>query len=197
MGARPLLRKGTGESLWVQMLADLRRRMTDGEFVEAFPGGLALAREYDFSRHTAREAVGRLRREGAVPGARGRTPRVLPPAEIQQPLGALYSLFASVEQAGQEERSIVQTLDLRADGVMAAHLGLEESTPLRALVPTPAERGLLDLNHTDTVAVLAFDRLGCSHGQPVEWRHTIVRGDRFSVTATFPQHDTYQLASTP
>lgn len=35
-----------------------------------------------------------------------------------------------LEQAGQEQRSIVRTLDVRADGVAAARLGLEEPTPL-------------------------------------------------------------------
>ncbi|GAY10962.1 predicted transcriptional regulator of N-acetylglucosamine utilization, GntR family [Pseudonocardia sp. N23] len=39
-------------------------------------------------------------------------------------------MFASVEQAGHEQRSIVHTLDLRADGSVAARLGLEVSTPL-------------------------------------------------------------------
>lgn len=253
MGARPLERHGGGESLWAQMLADLRRRMADEEFRDAFPGELALAREYDVSRHTAREAVGRLRQEGAVSSARGRTPRVLPAAEIQQSLGSLYSLFAAVEETGQAQRSIVHSLDLRADGVIAARLGLEESTPLvflerlrlvgeeplaidrvwlpgalaaplldvdfgrtalykeyaercgvhltggeeriRALTPTPAERELLGIPPSGQIAVLAIDRLGCARGRPVEWRHTVVRGDRFSVSAAFSHHDGYQLTS--
>ena len=52
------------------------------------------------------------------------------PAEFVQPLGAIYSLFAAVERAGQEQRSVVRTLDVRADGVAAARLGLGESAPL-------------------------------------------------------------------
>ena len=228
-------------------------RMTDGDFADAFPGELVLAREYRVSRHTAREAVTRLRREGAVSGQRGRAPRLLPPAPIEQSLGTLYSLFDAVEDAGQVQRSVVQTLDVRADGVVATRLGLEESTPLvylerlrladdeplamdrvwlpaalaaplldvdfartglydeyarlcgvrltggqeqiRAIVPTTAERDLLGITDL-SVAVLVIDRLGCSNGQPVEWRHTVIRGDRFSVTAEFPSRDRYQLAST-
>jgi GntR family transcriptional regulator len=237
--------------LWDQLLADLRRRLVEGEFVDAFPGELALAREYDVSRHTAREAVNRLRREGAVTAERGRTPRVLPPVQIEQPLGTLYSLFAAVEETGQEQRSIVHTLDVRGDGVFAARLGLEESTPLvylerlrmagdeplaidrvwlpaslaaplldvdfshtglydeyarrcgvhltagqeqiRAVAPTPAERELLGITDAPSVAALVIDRLGCSHGRPVEWRRTLVRGDRFSVTTQFPGNTGYQL----
>ena len=54
---------------------------------------------------------------------------------------------------------------------------------IRAVVPTAAEARLL-LNSPD-VAALALDRLGCSDGVPVEWRHTLIRADRFSLTAQF------------
>jgi GntR family transcriptional regulator len=254
MAARPLVRHG-GEPLWKQMLGDLRRRLAAGEFIESFPGELELAREYEVSRHTAREAVNRLRREGAVTGERGRAPHVLPPAEVEQELGTLYSLFAAVEQVGLEQRSVVHTLDTRADGVVATRLGLEESTPLvylerlrlagpdplavdrvwlpaslaaplldadfsrtalyeeyarrcgvhvtggrervRAVVPTPAERGLLGIADAPAVAALAIERLGCSYGHPVEWRHTLVRGDRFSLTADFPSRTGYRADTAP
>lgn len=226
--------------------------MAAGEFAQAFSGELVLARQYDVSRHTVREAVNRLRREGVVTAARGCTPKVLAPGEIGQRLGTLYSLFAAVEATGLEQRSIVRTLDVRADGVVAARLGLEESTPLlhlerlrlagaeplaidrvwlpaelarplldvdfghtarydeyarlcgvhltggreriRAVVPTRAERiilGIDDLPVCSEVAALAIDRRGCSRGHPVEWRHTLVRGDRFSVTTEFPAGTDY------
>jgi GntR family transcriptional regulator len=176
-----------------------------------------------------------------VISARGRNPRLAGPVEIEQPLGAVYSLFAAVEAAGLEQRSVVRTLDIRADGVMAARLGLEESTPLvhverlrlaggeplaldrvwlpadlarplldadlshtalyaeleercgvrltggqehiRAIAPSLAEARLLDLG--PGTAALAIDRLGARAGTPLEWRHTVVRGDRFAVVAEF------------
>ena len=246
-GAHPLRRAGGG-LLWQQLLADLRRRLTDGQFTDTFPGELALATEYDVSRHTVRQALRLLRAEGVVTAVRGRQPQVVP-TEITQPVGALYSLFASVEATGQEQRSIVHTLDVRADGVIATRLGLEESTPLvhlerlrlagdeplavdrvwlpahlaypllaadfthtalytedrrrcgvaltggqehiRAVVPTAAERLLLGIG-PDTAA-FAIDRLGRADDRPVEWRHTLVRGDRFSVTADFSARDGYRL----
>ena len=58
-GARELDRRGT-IPLWMQLLADLRRRLGAGEFATAFPGELALVAEYRVSRHTVREAVRRL-----------------------------------------------------------------------------------------------------------------------------------------
>lgn len=168
---------------------------------------------------------------------------------IEQPLGEIYSLFSAVEAAGRVQRSVVRTLDVRADGVVAARLGLEESTPLvhlerlrladaeplavdrvwlperlaaplldvdfgrtalytvyadkcgvrvtggseviRAVVPDAAQRGLLGIG--TGVAALAIDRLGCAGDEPVEWRQTLVRADRFSVTARFSATDGYRV----
>lgn len=50
---------------------------------------------------------------------------------------------------------------------------------IRAAVPTAAEQVLLGIS--DRTAVLAIDRTGELRGQPVEWRRTLVRGDRFSL----------------
>jgi GntR family transcriptional regulator len=235
--------------LWVQLLADLRRRVAEGEFAGSFPGELALVAEYEVSRHTVREALRRLRDEGTVTAARGRRPRLAGPVEIEQPVGALYSLFASVEATGAQQRSVVRNLDVRADGVVAARLALEESTPLlylerlrlaggeplavdrvwlperlaapllevdfshtalydelahrcgvrltggheriRAVVPGPGERRLLGTG--PGIAAFAIERLGCSGAQPVEWRATLVRGDRFTVTAQFSSRGGYQV----
>ena len=30
-----------------------------------------------------------------------------------------------------------------------------------------------------------FERLGCYNDQPVEWRHTVLRADRFSMVTEF------------
>lgn len=45
----------------------------------------------------------------------------------------------------------------------------------------------------DDVAAFAIQRLGCVNGRPVEWRHTVVRGDRFSLTAQFSARDGYKI----
>lgn len=50
---------------------------------------------------------------------------------------------------------------------------------VRAVVPRPAEQVLLDVDRG--TAALAIDRLGELRGQPLEWRQTLVRGDRFSL----------------
>ncbi len=234
------LDRGGPLPLWQQLLADVRSRLADGEFVDAFPGELTLVQEYAVSRHTVREALRHLRTEGTVTAARGHKPR-LAPVEIVQPLGALVSLFQAVEQQGLEQRSIVRRLEIVADGVVAPRLGLEESTPLlhlerlrlageeplaldRVWLPADLARPLLDADFTHTAlydelatlcgirltggseqlravlptagerrllkapasaALLMVERTGCLHGRPMEFRHTLVRGDRYAVTAQY------------
>ncbi|MDQ2875967.1 MAG: GntR family transcriptional regulator [Actinomycetota bacterium] len=245
---RPLDR-GSPLPLWAQLRDDLRQRLTAGAFTDSFPGELALVTEYAVSRHTVRTALRELRADGIVVAERGRRPRLAEPGTITQPLGALYSLFASVEAAGLRQASVVRARDLRADGVIADRLGLEASTPLfhlerlrlaggeplaldtvwlpagiaaplmeadfthtalydelaaragirlesgrehiRAVVPVRAQQRLLEI--PPGVAALAIDRLGYAGGRPVEWRQTLIRGDRFSLLAEFSARTGYQL----
>src|SRR5690242_16357459 len=108
------LERGGGEPLWKQLQADLVRRLRSGEFDDAFPGELALVDEYEVSRHTVRQALVQLRADGLIIAERGRQPRVATVPEIRQPMGALYSLFSSVEESGLPQRSAVRALDIRA-----------------------------------------------------------------------------------
>ncbi|MFF0271641.1 GntR family transcriptional regulator [Kribbella sp. NPDC004536] len=244
------LERGGGEPLWKQLQADLVRRLRSGEFDNAFPGELALVDEYEVSRHTVRQALGQLRTDGLIVAERGRQPRVATAPEIRQPMGALYSLFSSVEAAGLPQRSVVRALDVRADGVVAARLDLEESIPLlylerlryagdeplaldRVWLPATLAEPLLDADFThtslynelanrtgivldhgsedirainpsaaerkvlrcpDDAAVFSIVRQGSAQNRSVEWRHTLVRGDRFALSASFSAHAGYRLA---
>ncbi|MEO5652555.1 MAG: GntR family transcriptional regulator [Marmoricola sp.] len=236
--------------LWKQVHDDLVRRVRAGEFEDSVPGELGLVQQYAVSRHTVREALRRLREAGVVTGERGRTSRLTEPAEIDQAMGSIYSLFAAVEASGQTQRSVVRHCDVRADAVVAERLSLEASSPLfylerlrlasdrplaldrvwmpaavarpllevdfsetalyeqlrvrcgvtltggseylRAVLPTTAERRMLQI--PADVAALAIERLGLVQGRAVEWRHTLVRGDRFAVSAEFSRPAGYRLA---
>jgi GntR family transcriptional regulator len=237
--------------LWQQLQRDLRVRLAAGEFADRFPGELALVQEYAVSRHTVRQALRQLRADGLVVAERGRQPRVAAPAEIRQPMGALYSLFASVEQAGLSQHSRVRTLDVRTDAVVAKRLRLGPTTRLvylerirlageeplaldrvwlpeavaaplltadfshtslyneldvragirldrgdeqiSAVVPTTAERALLHCG--SATAAFSVNRLGYSEEVPLEWRHTLIRGDRFALTGRFSAEGGYRLTS--
>lgn len=115
--------------LWMQVRDDVARRIDAGRFSDGFPGEHALREQYGVSRQTIRMALRSLRETGVISAARGQEPKLLRP-QIEQPLGTLYSLFASVEQAGMTQESIVLNLDERRDARAAARLGLEEEAPL-------------------------------------------------------------------
>jgi GntR family transcriptional regulator len=248
MPARTLDRVGP-EPLWRQLQQELLTRLDAGEFAGGFPGELALVEEYGVSRHTVRQALRQLRADGVIVAERGRQPRVAPPPEITVPMGALYSLFASVEAAGLTQHSVVRAFDTRADALVAERLELEASTPLvylerlrlagdeplaldrvwlpadlatplleadfthtglyaelsrrtgirldhgredvHAVIPTAAERNQLHCAHD--VAAFSINRLSHTKGRPVEWRHTLVRGDRYALTAEFSANAGYRL----
>ncbi len=241
------LDRAAKEPLWSQLRADVQARIDAHEFDGVFPGEHALAEAYQVSRQTVRLALRSLREAGVITAGKGRTPQVT--HTIQQPMGALYSLFTSVEAAGMRQRSVVLAQDERRDPVAAAHLGLANRDPLIYLerlrladeeplavdqvwLPARLARPLLQVDFTHTalytemarllsaapvggqeeiaaVTVSAADadrldvaagapafslsRLGCHYGTPVEWRHTLIRGDRFRLLSQFTPGSGYTL----
>lgn len=247
-----LLDRESALPLWAQLVDDLQRRLAAGEYAETFPSELELSAEYEVSRHTVREALRRLRESGLLESSRGRSTRVRP-GQIEQSLGALYSLFREVEARGMVQRSEVLDLAEEVDPEVAGRLWLPADTPLLHLVrlrladdeplaldrtwlPAHLTRGLqeADLTHTGLydelaarcgvrltggrevlsavvpsradrallrlprgAAALSIQRTGCLDGRPVEWRSTLIRGDRFSVSAEWSRRTGYRLGAPP
>ena len=115
--------------LWAQLETALNARLETGEFNERFPTDNELVEEYQVSRHTVREAIRHLNRSGILRRERGRG-TVVNRSEFEQPLGALYSLFRSIESSGAVQRSAV--LDLREviDPAVATQLEVADDTAL-------------------------------------------------------------------
>jgi GntR family transcriptional regulator len=223
--------------LWAKVLEDLRKRIAAGEFVQRFPGDLELVAHYQVSRHTIREAVRHLQDDGLLERRRGRGSYVTDPV-IDQPLGAIYSLFRSIEEQGIVQDSVVRCLEERTDHEASLMLGrpgepllylerlrLADGKPIAldcSWLPLPLAAPLLriDFAHTalyeqlaercgirvtsgwerirpvlpdriqrDLLQVdarqpaFAVERLGLHDGDPFEWRHSVVRGDRFAFVA--------------
>jgi GntR family transcriptional regulator len=245
--ARPLDRQDP-LPLWAQLEADLRRRIRAGAFDARFPGEHELVEEYGISRHTVRDALRRLRTEGVLESGRGRGTWLRRP-KIEQPLGALYSLFRSVEASGLEQRSEVLELSVRTDSLVAetlsvpadtefvylervrlaageplaldrvwlprslagplldadfSHTGLYDelaaltgtrltggSEVITAVVPDANTRKLLGV--TAGCAVMEVRRIGSLRDRAVEVRETLIRGDRFSVTAQWSAEEGYRM----
>ncbi len=247
----PRLDRSVKEPLWAQLRADLQRRIDDHEFDDAFPGEHALAEDYQVSRQTVRLALRTLRESGVISAGKGRLPQVT--HRIRQPMGALYSLFASVEQAGLVQRSVVLELTETTDPVAAGRLGLAATDPRvhlarlrladeeplaldRVWLAASVARPLLEVDFTrtalydemsrllhrvpvggqeeieavtvagdqaDRLAVPAGSpafslcRLGCDQGVPIEWRHTVIRGDRFRLVSHFTPGAGYSIRLGP
>lgn len=237
--------------LWAQVLADLRRRLEAGEFVDGFPTDIELTHHYDVSRHTAREAVRHLQDEGVISRERGRGTFVNAPT-IEQATGAIYSLFRSIEERGLEQRSEVLDLSEATNADVAARLELPALEPLvrlerlrlaegavlahdTAWLPASLARPLLDVDFGHTSLYDELQRrcgvrpssgtesistelpgpaerslLGIAAKQPVfriqrrsqageqvvEWRETIVRGDRYSFVAQWSPRGSYETVLT-
>ncbi len=103
--------------------------------------------------------LARLRLAGGVPLA---IDRAWLPAPIAEPLldvdwthTALYHELAEI-------------------GAPVPNQGWERLTPI---VPSAADRAKLGLRKND--AAFFLERLGCRDGRPIEWRTTVIRGDRY------------------
>jgi GntR family transcriptional regulator len=60
---------------------------------------------------------------------------------------------------------------------------------ISAIVPDPEQAALLELD--DRAAALAIRRVGFMGSRPLELRHTVIRADRFTVSARFSATDGY------
>ena len=235
--------------LWAQVLADLRRRLDVGEFIDGFPTDTELIQQYQVSRHTAREAVRRLQDEGIVRRERGRGTFVSTPS-IEQGTGAFYSLFRSLEARGIAQRSHVVDLAEVKDPEVAARferpagtsfvrlerLRYADDVPLAhdiAWIPSSIGKPLLDVDFTHTAlydelqarcgvrpmagtehistelppkserALLRIGakqpafrirRRGLDSEDMIEWRETLVRGDRYTFVASWSPSGAYEAA---
>lgn len=115
--------------LWRQVLDDLEKRLAEGEFGTRFPTDKELVEHYGTSRHTVREAVRHLKAKGIIERERGRG-SIVTDGPVVQRMGALYTLFATVEEAGHDQTSQVLAMDMRPDAYVADVFGFDPATPL-------------------------------------------------------------------
>ena len=161
--------------LWAQLEAALRQRLDAGDFNDRFPTDHELVEQYEVSRHTVREAIRHLNQAGILRRERGRG-TVINRGSFEQPLGALYSLFRSVEESGAKQRSevlelredinptIAERLELPADVplLLLERLRLADDAPLaldRAWLPMATAEPLLDINFQHTALYDELERV--------------------------------------
>lgn len=237
--------------LWAQLETVLKDRLAAGDFDDRFPTDQELVDEFAVSRHTVREAIRHLNATGILRRERGRG-TVINRSTFEQPLGALYSLFRSIESSGATQRSHVVDLGEVRDSAVAEQLGLDGDSPLFFLerircaddeplaldrswlpmalaadlvtsdfehtalydeldrvcgtrpdagweriapvLPSPAERETLHMRRGE--AAFSLERLGTANGTPIEWRTTLIRGDRYRFVARFTAGTAPPMAAT-
>ncbi len=81
--------------------------------------------------------------------------------------------------------------ELAKAGAPVPNQGWEQLTPI---VPTEADRVSLGLAPTD--AAFFLERLGCRDDKPMEWRTTVVRGDRYRFVANWSAGQRTELRPT-
>lgn len=81
--------------------------------------------------------------------------------------------------------------ELAESGAPVPNQGWERLTPV---TPSAVDRTLLGLRKTD--AVFFLERLGCRDGVAVEWRTTIIRGDRYRFVSDWTKGEPSQLRPT-
>lgn len=81
--------------------------------------------------------------------------------------------------------------ELRRLGAPVPNQGWERLTPI---VPSPADRKMLGLGKTE--AAFHLERLGRRNNNPVEWRTTTIRGDRYRFVADWSTGNATSLRPT-
>ncbi len=119
----------------------------------------AVARHLEVPDDTELVLVARLRLAGGAPLA---VDRAWLPRSVAQPL------------LDVDWRHTALYEELRRCGAPVPDQGWERLTPV---LPDDLDRERLDLQATD--AVFHLERLGCRDGVPIEWRTTLIRGDRY------------------
>lgn len=115
--------------LWAQLVEELTRRTTAGEFEQRLPTDQELMNTYRVSRQTARDAVRRLGESFPVERQRGKG-TFIRQAQFEQPVGTMYSWFKSIESQGVTQTSVVRACELRQETSLAAELEVESDAPL-------------------------------------------------------------------
>src|SRR5262245_35080670 len=131
-GASVALPPDDGRPLYRRLLDQLRSDLDSGRLRpgDLIPPELEIARSHGISRHTVRQAIVELAREGLLRRERGRGTFVSPPP-IVRTLGSFYSFAHEMKGRGVEFRTRVLHREVRpASPPAAARLDLPIGAPV-------------------------------------------------------------------
>jgi GntR family phosphonate transport system transcriptional regulator len=127
------LDRRTGVALWRQIADDIRAAIGNGVYDESakLPTEAALAAQFEVNRHTVRQALGALAREGIVETVQGRGTTVVRRTRFSYPIGSRTRFSAGL--GGQVSSTATRMLAARnepAGEAVAAALRLREGDPV-------------------------------------------------------------------
>lgn len=122
------LERQSGVALWRQIADDIRAAIGNGVYAETgrLPTEAVLAAQFEVNRHTVRQALAALAREGVVETVQGRGTSVVARARLTYPIGPRTRFSAGLggQVSLSRSRLLAATLE-PASGAVAAALGLQ------------------------------------------------------------------------
>uniref|UniRef100_UPI003BAA61F6 phosphonate metabolism transcriptional regulator PhnF n=1 Tax=Stappia sp. TaxID=1870903 RepID=UPI003BAA61F6 len=127
------LDRQTGVALWRQIADDIRAAIGNGVYDDStkLPTEAALAAQFEVNRHTVRQALGALAREGIVETVQGRGTTVVRRTRFSYPIGSRTRFSAGL--GGQVSSATARMLSAQnepAGEVVATALHLSEGDPV-------------------------------------------------------------------
>ena len=126
------LERRTGVALWRQIADDIRASIGNGVYDETgrLPTESALASQFDVNRHTVRQALAALARDGIVETVQGRGSTVVPRNPITYPIGTRTRFSAGLSgQVAHARIRLIDASEIVASGTVADALGLPSAAP--------------------------------------------------------------------
>lgn len=130
------IERQTGVALWRQIADEIRAAIGNGDHDDTgrLPTEAVLAARFDVNRHTVRQALAALAREGVVETVQGRGTTIVPRRRVTYPIGTRTRFSAGLGgQVAQAVTRLVGVSQESATPELAAQLRLAERAPLLRL----------------------------------------------------------------
>ncbi|MBC01053.1 MAG: phosphonate metabolism transcriptional regulator PhnF [Rhodobacteraceae bacterium] len=138
------IERRSGVALWRQIADDIRAAIGNGVYdaTGKLPTEAALAAQFDVNRHTVRQALAALARDGVVRTVQGRGTELLPRARVSYPIGARTRFSAGLGgQVAKAATRFLETATEPASEEVARALALAPQTPVLRLETVGAADG--------------------------------------------------------
>lgn len=115
----------SGIALWRQIADSIRLAIGSGEFTERLPPEVALAARFGVNRHTVREAISALEKEGVLRAEQGRGTFIERKQRLAYPIGARTRFSEGLQGQAKDRRGVLLDYSIEpADERTAEALGL-------------------------------------------------------------------------